>query len=239
MLGKGIENFDKFINDNVDSVKDIWNIVKDFKYGIYDYKTKGYIKYDDFDYEHDHDKYRVLSPEETLKYKFGVCWDQSLCIAYLANKANLKYDYHFVSDHTNSSVHTFVFIKENNKWWYPESSYYTLGLHGPFDDYDSATAYFVKQHRKTEKSYFLMFKNNINVTKLFDDKHISAEKFLKVMGVKDYLIKLFWSEPWWEGSGIVKKKTTFDYDKFFRVTKIHYPDGTTKNWDYNNGIYKK
>lgn len=242
MLGAGIEAFDQFIKNQLDihTVKDIWNIVKDFKYGIHDDKLDKRIDWNKFDYSQGSTRWRILSPKETLEKKYGVCWDQALCISYLADKAHLKYNFHFVSDHTNSSVHTFVFIKEKNQWWYPESSYYTLGLHGPFDTEEEALEYFVKQHKKSDgHGYFLIYKENIDVNQFFNDRHISVEKFLKALGVPENLVKLYWTKPWWEGFGIIDDKTTFDYDKYLRVTKIHKSDGTIKNWDYTTGTYKK
>ena len=101
MLGSGIEAFDKLSNkdDIPDIIQNIWNQLDGVRYGIWDDKTKTPI-YMDTDVEDKRlnikgyiDKNcRTLTPKEVLEYKLGTCWDQTICICYLAYIQNLNFD---------------------------------------------------------------------------------------------------------------------------------------------------
>ena len=66
----------------------IWNKLKPIKYGSYDTKNKKFVEdISDENYRH----IKILTPEETLKHKYGTCYEQAILIAYLAKKYNLQY----------------------------------------------------------------------------------------------------------------------------------------------------
>lgn len=100
----------------------IRNKVKDLDYGFYDSLTDSMMtieKENNNDYLNEYA--RIQTPEQVNKNKFGVCWDQSLYVAYLAKLCNLPYHYVFV-DLSNKSTHTFVIVEENNKFHHIESA---------------------------------------------------------------------------------------------------------------------
>lgn len=100
----------------------IWSKVKDLEYGFYDSLTNSMMtieKENNNDYLNEYA--RIQTPEQVNKNKFGVCWDQSLYVAYLSKLCNLPYHYVFV-DLSNKSTHSFVIVEENNKFYHIESA---------------------------------------------------------------------------------------------------------------------
>ena len=77
----------------------IWNKVKDLDYGFYDSLTDSMMsieKEKDNDYLNEYA--RIQTSEQVNKNKFGVCWDQSLYVSYLAKLCNLPY--HFLKENS-------------------------------------------------------------------------------------------------------------------------------------------
>ena len=100
----------------------IWAKVKDLEYGFYDSLTDSMMTIEkENDNAYLNEYARIQTPEQVNKNKFGVCWDQSLYVAYLARLCNLSYHYIFL-DLSNKSTHSFVIVEENNKFHPIESA---------------------------------------------------------------------------------------------------------------------
>ena len=76
--------------------------------------------------------YFLLSPEELLSSKCGVCWDQVELERKLFNDANIDCDTYFIyiDDNENLPSHTFLTFQLNDKYYWFEHSWYDMkGIH--------------------------------------------------------------------------------------------------------------
>ena len=76
--------------------------------------------------------YYLLSPEELLSSKCGVCWDQVELERKLFNDANINCDTYFIyiDDYSNLPSHTFLTFQLENKYYWFEHSWYDMkGIH--------------------------------------------------------------------------------------------------------------
>ena len=76
--------------------------------------------------------YYLLSPEELLHSKCGVCWDQVELERKLFNDANINCDTYFIyiDDNENLPSHTFLIFQLNDKYYWFEHSWYDMkGIH--------------------------------------------------------------------------------------------------------------
>ena len=81
------------------------------------------------------DNYRLQSPQQVLKNKIGVCWDQvELERYYFKNDLNIKTYFLVHYDNDKCPTHTFLTFEKNNKYYWFEHSWARFkGIHG----YDS------------------------------------------------------------------------------------------------------
>ncbi len=74
------------------------------------------------------DYYLLESPEEVIKNKIGICWDQVELERKWFEKNKFEYKTYFeivdVNYENNYSTHTFLIYKDNNKWHYFENADY-------------------------------------------------------------------------------------------------------------------
>lgn len=71
------------------------------------------------------DNYILQSPEQVLKNKVGVCWDQVELERYLFEKENINFNTYFIVHYDNDKcpTHTFLIYKANNKYYWFEHSW--------------------------------------------------------------------------------------------------------------------
>lgn len=77
-------------------------------------------------------KYILQSPEQTLKNKIGVCWDQVELERYYFNNTNLVFKTYFIVHYDNDKcpTHTFLIYNKNNKvYWFEHSWNKYKGIH--------------------------------------------------------------------------------------------------------------
>lgn len=103
--------------------------LNNYKYGI---PYKGDIVIDTPEFYNEH--YKLLSPDEFVKYKGGCCWDYvAYESAYFAKEFPMlktKTIYIIFDDGLNYPTHTFLIFLYKNKWYYFESSYKNIaGVH--------------------------------------------------------------------------------------------------------------
>ena len=76
--------------------------------------------------------YFLLSPEELLYSKCGVCWDQVELERKLFSDVNIDCDTYFIyiDDNNNLPSHTFLTFQLNNKYYWFEHAWYDMkGIH--------------------------------------------------------------------------------------------------------------
>jgi len=83
-----------------------------------------------------YNNYVLQSPEELLKNKYGICWDQ-------VELQRLVFDYLKIDNYViymiqnlppNYPTHSYSVIKQNNQFYWFENSWLQFqGIHGPFD----------------------------------------------------------------------------------------------------------
>ena len=142
-------------------------------------------------------KYSLMSPEEVLKYKKGVCTDQSEFERdwFLKNEYEIKTIYEMVKlDYDNVyPSHSFLVYKDNDYWcWFENSDFNNRGIH-KFNTLDELLNY---QYKK-----YVEFLNTFNITNdelekiivtEYDkpEEHVTAEEYLNhVIDSKLLIIK--------------------------------------------------
>lgn len=120
--------------------------------------------------------YHLLSPDELINTKHGVCWDQVELERYYLDKQNIKSNTYFIVEYDDKiyPIHTFLTVEENNKFYWFEHSWYPYrGIH----EYDSLN--------ELLKDVKLKFSKNKNIDNIVIYKYeklnykISSNEFFK------------------------------------------------------------
>lgn len=79
--------------------------------------------------------YILQSPQELIKSKYGVCWDQAELQRFIFDKLNIKnYVIYMIQNNSDYSTHSYSIIERDNKlYWFENSWYNQRGFHGPFN----------------------------------------------------------------------------------------------------------
>ena len=115
----------------MDKIYKIMDTLNNIEYGFKDKNGNNLINSEIWDKEF-HNFYYLLSPEELLDSKCGVCWDQVELERKLFNEANIECDTFFIyiDDNENLPSHTFLTFQLNNKYYWFEHSWYDMkGIH--------------------------------------------------------------------------------------------------------------
>ena len=103
------------------------------------------IEYNNFN---DENKYIIRSVEEVLKSKKGIYYELVEVQRELFEKNNYEIKTYFSYEKlpiTDNPTHTYLIFKENNKYYYFESSWYkNRGIHGEFKNYNKTVKYVEK-----------------------------------------------------------------------------------------------
>lgn len=115
----------------MDNIKKIMEIMEQIEYGFLD--NNGNNIFDNVDLEYTFNKvYYIMSPEELLNKKIGVCWDQVELERKLFEESNIKNETYFIyiDDKNNLPSHTFLVYYLNNKvYWFEHSWFDEKGIH--------------------------------------------------------------------------------------------------------------
>ena len=115
----------------MDNIKKIMDILEQIEYGFLD--NNGNNICDNVDLEYTFNKvYYIMSPEELLNKKIGVCWDQVELERKLFEESNIKNETYFIyiDDKNNLPSHTFLVYYVNNKvYWFEHSWFDEKGIH--------------------------------------------------------------------------------------------------------------
>ena len=115
----------------MDKIYKIMDTLNNIEYGFKDKNGNNLINSVIWDKEF-YNFYYLLSPEELLNSKCGVCWDQVELERKLFNDANIECDTYFIyiDDNENLPSHTFLTFQLNNKYYWFEHSWYDMkGIH--------------------------------------------------------------------------------------------------------------
>lgn len=148
----------------MDFIEELNKTMNQIKYGWAD--AHGYT-YTDLSGDFAKD-YRLQSPDELLKTKYGVCWDQVELERKILAEAKIKastYNIIHYSEDTNPKMrtHTFLLFSHNNKvYWYEHAWEKHAGTH-VFNSTDEAIAaireIFIKDElqNKCDKDYIVIY----------------------------------------------------------------------------------
>lgn len=115
----------------MDKVNSIMNIMQSINYGFLDKNGNNIFDNEEVEYIFN-SAYYLLSPEELLEKKVGVCWDQVELERKLFSEANIKIETYFIfiDDKKNLPSHTFlVYYTDNKVYWFEHSWYDEQGIH--------------------------------------------------------------------------------------------------------------
>lgn len=119
-------------------ILEIMDELRNIEYGFKDKNGANLINSESWD-KNFYNFYYLLSPEELLHSKCGVCWDQVELERKLFNDANINCDTYFIyiDDNENLPSHTFLIFQLNDKYYWFEHSWYDMkGIH----EYDNIKA---------------------------------------------------------------------------------------------------
>ena len=115
----------------MDNVKKIMNVMEQIEYGFLD--NNGSNIFNHVKPECIFNKvYYLMSPEELLNKKVGVCWDQVELERKLFEENNIKNETYFIyiDDKNNLPSHTFlVYYVDNKVYWFEHSWFDEKGIH--------------------------------------------------------------------------------------------------------------
>lgn len=113
------------MNKNVDR---IINVLNQIEYGWVDKNGNIYNEVNDLF----SDNYVLESPDEVLKNKVGVCFDQVELERKLFADENINFSTYFIVHYNDDNLpsHTFLIYKDNNKYYWFENSWIRYkGIH--------------------------------------------------------------------------------------------------------------
>ena len=115
----------------MDNIQNIMDIMEQIEYGFLD--NDGNNIFDDLEVEYTFNKvYYLMTPEELLNKKVGVCWDQVELERKLFEESNIKNETYFIyiDDKNKLPSHTFlVYYVDNKVYWFEHSWFDEKGIH--------------------------------------------------------------------------------------------------------------
>ena len=112
-------------------ILEIMDELRNIEYGFKDKNGANLINSESWDKDF-YKFYFLLSPEELLSSRCGVCWDQVELERKLFNDANIDCDTFFIyiDDNENLPSHTFITFRLDDKYyWFEHSLYDMKGIH--------------------------------------------------------------------------------------------------------------
>ncbi len=115
----------------MDNIQKIINVMEQIEYGFLD--NNGNNICDNVDFEDTFNKiYYLMSPEELLNKKIGVCWDQVELERKLFEENNIKNETYFIyiDDKNKLPSHTFLtYYIDNKVYWFEHAWFDEKGIH--------------------------------------------------------------------------------------------------------------
>ena len=138
--------------------------LNDIEYGFVDNDENNYpdnLKYWNSNFSK---LYHLQSPQELIKNKYGVCWDQVELERFYLTENSIKSKSYFIIayDNRQEPTHTFIVVKLDKYYWIEHSWEPYRGIH----EYES-------------------------LNKLLNDVIIKFEESIKKQNVKDYKLAIY------------------------------------------------
>ena len=171
-------------------INEIMNVMDSIEYGFKDETGKNIINTDPQKWDEEFDKFYYLqTPEELLKSRCGVCWDQVELERKLFQDNNIKVKTYFIYIVENDMLpsHTFLTYEKDNKYYWFEHSW---GVYKGIHEYESELdllldikKIFKKEHDYVSENGFMYIyeyekpKNNITCDEFYE--YIETQKLIK------------------------------------------------------------
>lgn len=171
-------------------INEIMNLMNSIEYGFKDKNGKNIINTDSQKWDNEFDKFYYLqTPDELLKSKCGVCWDQVELERKLFEDNNIKIKTYFIYIVENDMLpsHTFLTYENNNKYYWFEHSWGTYkGIHEYGNKLElllDVKKKFINEHNYVSENSFLYIyeyqkpKEHITCNEFY--KYIETQKLIK------------------------------------------------------------
>ncbi len=142
-----------------EKIEKIMHIMDEIEYGFKDENGNNIIDNDPEKWDKDFESFYYLqTPEELLKTKCGVCWDQVELERQLFTRDNIdvKTFFIYISDDDMLPSHTFLIYEDNNKYYWFEHSW---GKYKGIYEYDNKTVLLLDIIKKFKEDHPEVSKN--------------------------------------------------------------------------------
>ena len=172
-------------------INEIMDLMDSIEYGYKDKNGENIIKTNPQKWDNEFNNFYYLqSPEELLKSKCGVCWDQVELERKIMQDNNIKVKSYFIYivDKDKLPSHTFLTYESNNKYYWFEHSW---GKYRGIHEYETelellldVKQIFIKEHNYANKDHFLYIyeyikpKEHITCNEFY--KYIETQKLIKI-----------------------------------------------------------
>lgn len=154
-------------------MEDIMKLMDEIEYGWVDKDGKKHIKLEGFA-----DNYRLQTPEELMKNKLGVCWDQVELERYYFKEKGIDVKSYFIVhyDGNKCPCHTFISYEKDNKFYWFEHAW---EKHRGIKEFNSEECLL----REVKKCFIeLELKNGYNEDYLFIYNYPTPKEHIDVIG---------------------------------------------------------
>ena len=173
----------------INKVNKIMDILNTIEYGYKDENGKNII-YDSKKWDNEFSTfYKLLTPDELLKTRCGVCWDQVELERKLFNNNNIENKTYFIyiKDGDMLPSHTFLTFEFDNKhYWFEHSWNNYKGIHKYETESEllnSIKELFLKEHNiTTNNSKLYIYEYNV------PKYHITCDEFYKYIETQKIVI---------------------------------------------------
>ena len=170
-------------------INEIMDIMDNIQYGFMDENNENIIDKDIEKWNNEFNSFYYLqTPDELLKSKCGVCWDQVELERKLFNDVNVPFKCYFIyiSDENKLPSHTFLtFIMNNKYYWFEHSWYKYKGIH-EYSSLDDLLLDVIKKFKGDNSK--ISNDSNIYLYQYERPKeHISCDEFYKYIETQELI----------------------------------------------------
>lgn len=188
---------DKYLK-NADIVKEIMNLMENIEYGFLDKNNHNIFLGENIG-KRFNQEYHLMSPQELLQKKVGVCWDQVELERKLFTENNIKNSTYFIyiDDKQSLPLHTFLVFSMNNKiYWFEHSWFDEKGVHeynNIKDLLNDVKSKFIKSRENELPNFFKLYiykydkpKYNISCDEFYN--YINTQEKIEEINLEDSMI---------------------------------------------------
>ena len=188
---------DKYLK-NADIVKEIMNLMENIEYGFLDKNNHNIFLGENIG-KRFNQEYHLMSPQELLQKKVGVCWDQVELERKLFIENNIKNSTYFIyiDDKQSLSSHSFLVFSMNNKiYWFEHSWFDEKGVHeynNIKDLLNDVKSKFIKSRENELPNFFKLYiykydkpKYNISCDEFYN--YINTQEKIEEINLEDSMI---------------------------------------------------